>query len=42
MSSAEDMKIDTKKESSVIGDILRSISSSRDDFQLTSEEFYPL
>jgi hypothetical protein len=42
MSSAEDKKIGTKKESSVTGDILRSISSSRDDIPLTREEFYPL
>jgi hypothetical protein len=41
-SSAEDMKIVTKNESSVQDDIPRSISSSRDEILLVGKEFHPL
>jgi hypothetical protein len=38
----EDMKIETKHESSVTYDIPLSISSSRDEILLVSEEFHLL
>jgi hypothetical protein len=41
-SSAEDVKIVTKTESSATDDILRSISSARDEILLVSEELHQL